>query len=398
MLFDVKPLPGDPILALMTAYRADDAPNKVDLGVGVYQDNAGHTPVLRAVAAAEARVLAAQTTKAYVGIAGAASFNTAMTQMVFGTSHQALADERLVTVQSAGGSGGLRVAAELIKSLRPDSAVWVTTPTWPNHVPLLTAAGVQIKQYRYYDPASGLLDRDGMLEDLANIPSGDVVLLHGCCHNPTGADLDAQLWSTVATLCRDKNLLPFVDTAYQGFGESLDGDAQGIRTLADIVPEMITVTSCSKNFGLYRERVGALTLLTRTADHAVAAKSHLLKIVRSMISMPPDHGARVVAEILNDTGLSADWRAELTEMRERMHAQRRGFVDALKPHGLDARFGFVADQVGMFSLLGISSEQIKQLRDDWHVYIVGSSRINVAGLTAGKVDYIAEALAAVLSG
>lgn len=397
MLFDVKPLPGDPILALMAAYRADTATNKVDLGVGVYQDDAGNTPVLRAVAAAEARVLAEQTTKAYVGIAGAESFNTAMTQMLFGQSHAALTDGRLVTVQSAGGSGGLRVAAEMIKSLRPDSAVWVSTPTWPNHVPLLTAAGIQIKQYRYYDAQSGTLDRDGMLEDIASIPSGDVLLLHGCCHNPTGADLDDALWEAIAHECRNRQILPFVDTAYQGFGRGLDEDAKGIRMLADIVPEMITVTSCSKNFGLYRERVGALTLLTREADHAIAAKSHLLKIVRSMISMPPDHGARVVAEILGDEQLTAVWREELGEMRERMHAQRRAFVSALRVHGLDQRFGFVAEQVGMFSLLGISDDEIQRLREQCHVYIVGGSRINVAGLTANKVDYIAEALAAVLS-
>ncbi|MEL6868259.1 MAG: amino acid aminotransferase [Pseudomonadota bacterium] len=398
MLFDVEPMPGDPILALMSAYRADTSDKKVDLGVGVYQDDAGNTPVVRAVAEAEAQVLREQTTKSYVGIAGAEPFNAAMTSLLFGKDHAAIAQGRVVTVQSAGGSGGLRVAAELIRSLRPGATVWVTTPTWPNHVPLLTAAGIAIREFRYYDAATGDVDTQGMLEDIASIPAGDVLLLHGCCHNPTGADMDAATWAAIAELCLERDILPFVDTAYQGFAHGLDADAQGIRELADVVPEMLAVTSCSKNFGLYRERVGTLSLLTRHAKHAAAARTHVLKIVRAMISMPPDHGARVVAQILASDTLTADWQQELTDMRERMQALRRGFVAALAPHGLAERFEFVARQNGMFSLLGITRAQIDVLREQWHVYIVGSSRVNVAGLTANKVGYIADALAATLAG
>ncbi|MEM6817646.1 MAG: amino acid aminotransferase [Pseudomonadota bacterium] len=396
-MFDVSPLPGDPILALMAAYRADPSDNKVDLGVGVYQDDDGATPVLLAVTEAEQRILEAQRTKSYVGIAGLAEFNDGMTRMLLGDSHPALTAGRVTTVQTAGGSGGLRVAAELIASLRPNATIWVTTPTWANHQPLLSSTGLSLKPLRYYDSAAGALDAEGFLEDVSAIPEHDVILLHGCCHNPTGADLDQGLWRQVAKLCAERNILPFVDTAYQGFGRGLDADAEGIRMLAEQVPELLAVSSCSKNFGLYRERTGALTAITATAEQAQAIRTHLMKITRSMISMPPDHGARIVATILTDRSLRDAWLQELETMRERMAAQRRGFVAALEAHGLAERFGFVAEQSGMFSLLGIDKPTIDKLREDWHVYIVGSSRVNVAGMTGTRVGYIAEALAATIA-
>ncbi|MEO1327538.1 MAG: amino acid aminotransferase [Pseudomonadota bacterium] len=396
-MFDVSPLPGDPILALMAAYRADASDKKVDLGVGVYQDDAGATPVLQAVTGAEQRILEAQRTKSYVGIAGLDAFNDGMTRMLLGDSHSALAAGRVTTVQTAGGSGGLRVAGELIASLRPDATIWVTTPTWANHQPLLSSTGLNLKPLRYYDSATGTLDGEGFLEDVRAIPERDVILLHGCCHNPTGADLDQSLWRQVAHICAERNILPFVDTAYQGFGRGLDADAEGVRMLAEQVPELLAVSSCSKNFGLYRERTGALTAITATASQAKAIRTHLMKITRSMISMPPDHGARIVATILTDQALRDTWLDELATMRERMAAQRRGFVSALEAHGLAERFAFVAEQSGMFSLLGIDKATIDKLREDWHVYIVGSSRVNVAGMTGSRVGYIAEALAATIA-
>ena len=286
MFAELEPLGGDPILALMAAYRADPSPDKVDLGVGVYQDEQGATPVLRAVTQAEHELLDHQVTKVYVGIAGSEAFNGSMQELMFGADHPAARDGRITTVQSTGGSGGLRVAAEFLNSIRPGCRVWVTTPTWPNHRPLLGAAGLEIREFTYYDPAKGAIDVPKMLADIEAIPDGDVLLLHGCCHNPTGADLTLAQWQAVTDLCEKKNLLPFIDTAYQGFAEGLDADVAGLRMLAARVPELIAVASCSKNFGLYRERTGALSVLTSSAETARATKSHLMKIVRAMISMP----------------------------------------------------------------------------------------------------------------
>ncbi len=395
-MFEIDPLPGDPILALMAAYREDSAPNKVDLGVGVYQDENGQTPVLAAVTAAEHQILDHQATKSYVGIAGSEPFNRAMTELIFGAEHAAVADGRVTTVQSAGGSGGLRVAAELVNSLRPHSTVWVSTPTWPNHRPLLGSAGLEIAEYTYYEPASGQIDEAAMLADIAAIPDGDVLLLHGCCHNPTGADLSPDQWRAITSLCRRKNLLPMIDTAYQGFAQGVDADAAGVRLMASELPELIAVSSCSKNFGLYRERTGSLSVLTRSAKDAQATRSHMMKIVRSMISMPPDHGASIVATILDSDILRQQWLDELESMRVRMCEQRRAFSAAMSAHGFADRFDFIADQRGMFSLLGVEPALIDTLREEWHVYIVGSGRINVAGLTKPKLPYVAEALAATL--
>ncbi|MEM7611540.1 MAG: amino acid aminotransferase [Pseudomonadota bacterium] len=398
MFFEVEPLPGDPILALMAAFREDNSPDKVDLGVGVYQDDNGATPVLAAVSAAEQQILDTQITKSYVGIAGSESFNQQMTALVFGSDHPALAEQRITTVQSAGGSGGLRVAAELLDSLRPDCTVWVSTPTWPNHTPLLSSAGLRIETYAYYDSQVGAIDEAAMLASIARIPEGDVLLLHGCCHNPTGADLTLEQWQRIGEICVQRNLLPFVDTAYQGFAEGLEQDAAGVRLLASMVPELIVVSSCSKNFGLYRERTGALSVLARSANAAAAIRTHLMKTVRAMISMPPDHGAHIVATILSDDALRASWEGELNQMRDRMRHQRQSFVDAIKAHGVDNRFDFIAGQRGMFSLLGVDPQVITTLREQWHIYIVGSGRINVAGLTPAKVPYFASALAATLNG
>ena len=396
MFFDVDPLPGDPILALMAAYREDDASNKVDLGVGVYQDEEGRTPVLAAVTAAEHLMLDHQTTKSYVGIAGSEPFNQSMTSLLFGRDHAVVTERRVATVQSAGGSGGLRVAGELIESLRPGCTVWVSTPTWPNHRPLLTAAGMRIAEFSYYDPASGRIDEPAMLADIEAIPDGDVLLLHGCCHNPTGADLSLDQWRAIASLCQRKNLLPMIDIAYQGFAEGLDEDVAGLRLMADVLPELIAVASCSKNFGLYRERTGSLSVVTRNSNKAIAVRSHLMKIVRSMISMPPDHGASIVATILASDELRGQWFTELADMRTRMRDQRVAFTQAMADHGFGDRFEFIAGQRGMFSLLGVAPEVIDTLREQWHVYIVGSGRINVAGLTRAKLPYVAEALAATL--
>ncbi|OHY73114.1 amino acid aminotransferase [Marinobacter sp. AC-23] len=389
----LKQLPQDPILHLMQAFRDDNRPDKVDLGVGVYKDDAGHTPIMAAVHEAERRLLEGETTKSYVGPAGAAGFNESMARLILGDSNNLVHDGRTSVIQTPGGCGALRMAAEFLRLCQPGTTVWVSTPTWANHMPLLGGAGLNIREYPYLNCETLTVDFPAMLATLEGARAGDVVLLHGCCHNPSGADLTFDQWQSVTELIQRKGLLPFVDMAYQGLGEGLEEDAAGLRYLAGQVPEMVVAASCSKNFGLYRERTGALMLISATSGINTAATSQLLNVVRSHYSMPPAHGAAIVETILADDALRAGWQRELGGMCERILGLRHAFADALAPVG---DFGFIARQRGMFSFLGITPEQVRRLRDEHGIYMLESSRVNVAGLNDQVLPRVASAIRSVM--
>ncbi|MEX3010223.1 aromatic amino acid transaminase [Hoeflea sp. TYP-13] len=394
MFETMKPAPADKILALMAQFREDSRTDKVDLGVGVYKDENGDTTVMRAIRAAEARLHDKQTTKTYVGPQGDKEFCAAMGDLVFGNT---VPKDRLRVCQAPGGSGALSILGMLINRARPGATVWLSDPTWPNHTPLLTGAGLKTKSHPYYDAATGEVLFDEMIEALGAAEKGDVVLLHGCCHNPTGADLTIDQWKAVAELCVEKGLLPFIDFAYLGFGDGLDKDAEGLRLLAKIAPEFVVAASCSKNFAVYRERVGAAMIIGATAAEADTAFSQLLSVARSVYSMPPDHGAAIVKMVMQDPELIDDWKNELEEMRRRMMQLRQDFADALRKASNSDRFDFIARQKGMFSRLGLSPEQIETLRAEHGIYIIGDSRINIAGLPGDGLDDLARKIVAVAS-
>lgn len=393
MFESLQPAAADAILGLIVEHKADPRPEKVDLGVGVYRTEAGETPVLRAVKKAEHRLVGLQDTKAYVGTAGDPQFNAGMQQLAFGDSVDA---SRVATIQTPGGSGSLRVAAGMILQAKSDAVAWVSDPTWANHTPLLGSAGLQMKVYPYYDADSHSLRFDDMLETLRGADAGDVVLLHGCCHNPSGLDPSQEQWQGIAEVIAERQLVPFIDLAYQGFASGLEEDAYGVRLLASRAPEMILSTSCSKNFGLYRDRVGSLSVLARDADSCAVIDSQMNAYVRTIYSMPPDHGGAVVSMILHDDELRAEWIAELDEMRERLSGMGKLLHDALKTQAPDHDFSHLLDSNGMFCFLGVTPEQVNRLKKDFGVYMVGSSRINVAGITPSNVDYLAASIAAVL--
>jgi len=390
-------LPQDPILGLMAAFRADLAPHKVDLGVGVYRDDRGATPVLPSVKRAEKGVFEKEITKAYVSPTGNAGFNTEMERLVFGAGHPVLGAKRLRSIQSVGGCGALRLGAELIRLSGPAAVVHVSAPTWANHIPLLGGSGLKLERYPYYDAATGGVDFPAMLAALEKLPQGAVVLLHASCHNPTGADLSEAQWRELLPLLKKRRLLPFLDMAYQGLGTGVAEDAFGIRLLAAELPEALVAVSCSKNFGLYRERVGALHVISETPDAADAVLSQLTRIGRTIYSMPPDHGAAIVQEILTDSALRQQWLDEVSAMRARVTGLRRDLVAALLKACPQRDFSFIARQQGMFSFLGITVEQVRQLREGHHVYMTDDSRINIAGLRADNLEYFARSVAQVVA-
>jgi aspartate/tyrosine/aromatic aminotransferase len=393
-LFDsLNLLPPDAIIGLIAEYRNDPREPKVDLGIGVYRNAAGETPVLDVVKRAERRLVDTQLTKSYIGSAGPADFNEAMRDLTFAGT---VANDRVAMLQTPGGSGSLRVAAGVILRARPDATIWASDPTWANHVPLLGGAGLDLQPYTYYDAEKKALNFDGMLESLREIPKGDIVLLHTCCHNPTGIDPDEAQWRAIADVLVERGLLPFVDVAYQGFAADLDADAFVIRELAGRVPEMIVANSCSKNFGLYRDRVGALFVVTGDSSARDAVQSQANNVVRTIYSMPPDHGAAVVAMILNDDTLRADWIEELTGMRERLGEMRQLLHDALLEEAPGHDFSHLVRAKGMFCFLGLSPEQVSRLKKDHAVYMVDSSRINIAGISPDNVGHIARSVATVL--
>lgn len=392
MFQTLTPPPGDPILKVMTLYREDPRSAKVDLGLGVYKDAQGNTPVMRAVKAAERRLVETQETKTYTTLSGDPAFRAAMAGLVLGDSVPA---SRLAGSAATGGTAAVRLGLDLVAKAHPHATIWISQPTWPNHFALTKAAGLSFKTYRYYDAENGVVDRAGMWADLAGAQAGDVVLVHGCCHNPTGADLNAEDWARLADFCAEKGVLPFIDIAYQGFGDGLDADAAGLRHLAARVERMIVAASTSKNFGLYRERTGCCLVIAPEGERATV-QGNLEVLNRQAISFPPDHGARVVTMILEDPALRADWEAELTDMRDRMNRLRRLLAEALRDASGSDRFGFLADQRGMFSLLGGDDAQIERLREEYGVYIVGGGRLNMAGLTEESIPMVAKGIAAIL--
>lgn len=393
MLEALKAQPQDKILQLIAMFREDKRTDKIDLGVGVYKDPTGLTPVMRAVKAAEKRLWEVETTKTYTALAGEPAYNTAMRAMIL---NGVVAADRLASISTPGGTGAIRQALELVKMAAPGATVWLSAPTWPNHPSIVKFLGIQMAEYRYFDPASGGVDFDGLMADLGTVKPGDVVLLHGCCHNPTGANLDLAQWAKVCDLLAQRGAIPLVDLAYQGFGDGLEADAEATRMVAARFPEVLIAASCSKNFGIYRERTGILIAISRDAAATAITQGNLNFLNRQNYSFPPDHGARLVTMILEDDALRADWQAELEEVRLNMLTLRQSLADALRAETNSDRFDFVARHRGMFSRLGLTEAQVNRLRDEFGIYMVGDSRINIAGLNAKTVPVLARAVAAVL--
>lgn len=388
--------PADPILGLTDAFKKDPNPNKINLGVGVYKDAQGKTPIFESVKKAEAKMLKGEMTKDYLAIQGDEAYNAAVQALLWGKDHEVVQRGRAGTVQTPGGTGALRVAADFIHQHLPKATVWMSDPTWANHPKVFLSAGVPTKTYRYYNASTFGLDFDAMLADLKQIPSGDVVLLHGCCHNPTGVDPAPEQWAKIADVVYAQKLLPLVDFAYQGLGDGLAEDARGLLALSRPGCEMFVATSYSKNFGLYRERVGALSVVAASAEAAEKAMSHLKICVRTNYSNPPSHGALIVATVLNDPALRKEWDAEVKAMRDRINGMRKRFVDGLERRGVKRDFSFIVRQRGMFSFSGLAPEQVTALREKYAIYIVGGGRINVAGMTDANIDRLCDAIAEVL--
>ena len=391
MLETLTAQPQDKILQLIALYRDDPRAEKIDLGVGVYKDASGLTPVMRAVKTAEHRLWQTQTTKTYTGLAGDPAFAEALTTLILGTP--TARSGRTAAIATPGGTGAIRQALELIKLSAPNAVVWLSNPTWPNHPSIIKYLGMKLAEYRYFDPATCGIDFAGLMADLARVQPGDVVLLHGCCHNPTGANLTLDQWAQLADLLKTRQAVPFIDLAYQGFGDGLDQDAAATRLIATTFPEVLIAASCSKNFGIYRERTGLLIALGDPARRTIT-QGNLNFLNRQNYSFPPDHGARVVTMILQDQALTADWKAELEEVRLNMLTLRTQLADALRRTTNSDRYDFVAHHRGMFSRLGLTEAQVMQLRDKHAIYMVSDSRINIAGLNARTVPILAAAIAA----
>ncbi|MDT3274623.1 amino acid aminotransferase [Shewanella sp. SP2S2-4] len=388
--------PADPILGLTDTFKADPRQDKVNLGVGIYKDEAGQTPVLASVKKAEAILLEQEKTKNYLGIEGVQTYNHVVQTLLFGEGSALITSGRAATAQAPGGTGALRIAAEFLLRNTDSHTIWVSNPTWANHQNIFETAGLAVKEYGYYKAEAHDIDFDTMMTDLSHASAGDVVLLHGCCHNPTGIDLTLAQWERVAQLCADKKLVPLFDFAYQGFGAGIEEDAAGLRLVASKVPELLVANSFSKNFGLYNERIGAVTVVAEDADAAVRAFSQVKRTIRANYSNPPAHGALIVSTILNDAALKAMWVQEVKEMRERIAEMRTLFVESLKAEGVTQDFSFISRQNGMFSFSGLNKAQVARLKDEFGVYIVGSGRISVAGMTKTNMPVICKAIAQVL--
>jgi aspartate aminotransferase len=391
---ELDQLPPDVILGIAQAFRADSSPHKVDLGIGIYKNDLGHSPVLPSVKAAEKWLLAHQSSKSYLSSAGNSEFNSAIAELLFGPEFETRYEGRIRSIQTPGGSGALRVIADFLRSSSPASKIWLPNPTWATHQPIFAACGLNIQRYPYYEVSSGKLLFDEMCAALGGAKANDVIVLHGCCHNPTGEDLDRSQWDRVADLLEQTRATPLVDLAYQAFGDGLEEDAHAIRLLAGRVPEMFVASSCSKNFSLYRDRVGALTTIAQNRAASATLQEHVAKAVRANYSMPPDHGASIVAHILNDTDLRMLWQEELDAMRSRI-ASMRGLFAQEMTRSMGRDFSAIARQKGMFSLLDLSADRIARLREKHHVYMISTGRINVAGLTRENVARVAADIAEV---
>ncbi|AAF96416.1 aromatic amino acid aminotransferase [Vibrio cholerae] len=379
----------DPILSLSVAFRNDPRPQKVDLGIGVYKNSLGETPIMRAVALAQDKVVASQKTKSYVGLAGCEEFNQSMMQLVLGST---LDTERTIAIQTPGASGALRMLGDLMRVAQPDTTVWITDPSYVNHKPVMEAAGLKVRYYRYFSRETKMVDTEQMLADLAQAGTKDVVLLHGCCHNPTGADIDFSAWQAITELAQKNGFIPFVDIAYQGFGDGLEQDAQGLRYMAERMEEMLITTSCSKNFGLYRERTGAAIVIGKNQQEVTNARGKMLTLARSTYTMPPDHGAALVKTVLRDEQLTAIWKQELSEMQQRLLTLRKNLCNELRNQHNTRQFDFIESHRGMFTVLGFSAEQMGRLREEFAIYGVADGRINIAGLTEKDIPYVANAI------
>jgi aspartate/tyrosine/aromatic aminotransferase len=388
--------PPDAILGLTAAFREDPNPRKINLGVGVYQDSEGRTPVLPSVQAAEQRVLLAGPIEGYLPIDGSPQYAALVQGLVFGTDHPAILEGRVATSHTPGGTGALRVAADFIHTQLPGARVWLSDPTWVNHNSIFEAAGIKAASYPYYDAEAHGLAFDALADALRSVPAGDVVLLHGCCHNPTGVDPTPEQWQLLSGICGQAGWLPFFDFAYQGLGNGLEEDAAAVRAFTTPGRDMLVASSFSKNFGLYCQRVGALSVVASTPQAARAAQSHVKRAIRANYSNPPAHGARLVIAVLGDPELHALWTRDVEAIRDRINTMRRLFVDTLKEKGITQDFSFIQNQKGMFSFSGLTKDQVDALRTHFGIYIVGSGRINVAGMTEANMDYLCEAIAHVL--
>ncbi|HCI07723.1 aspartate/tyrosine/aromatic aminotransferase [Ascidiaceihabitans sp.] len=389
MFETLKPQPADKILALMAQYRADPRETKIDLGVGVYKDATGLTPVMRAIKTAEHKLWEDQDSKAYVGLAGDPAFGDAMIKLVLG---DAVARDAISAAATPGGTGAVRQAFELIQMARPDARVFVSNPTWPNHLSILKYLEMDMVPYRYFDDETRGVDFDGMIADLKTAKVGDVVLLHGCCHNPTGANLNVAQWEEVIAILKSTGATPMIDIAYQGFGDGLEEDAAATRAVTAAMPETIIAASCSKNFGIYRERTGMLMVVAQDTSAKGLNQATLAFLNRQNFSFPPDHGARIVTMILNDDGMRADWMTELEDIRTSMLGLRSDLAAELQRLSGSDRFGFLAQHRGMFSRLGTTPKMVEKLRVDAGIYMVGDSRMNIAGLNAKTIPILAKAI------
>lgn len=397
MFDDIRPGGVDALMALMQAFMADPRPGKIDLVVGVYKDESGRVPILGSVKEAEGRLLAEEDTKTYVGILGDRALAALVPGLVFGDGAAVVAEDRVRSLQTPGGCGALKVGFDFLASLQPGMRVWMGTPTWANHAPIAEGARLRVMAHPYFRAEDRGLDFEGMMDRLErDAAEGDAILLHACCHNPTGVDLSPEQWEGLGDLLRRKRILPFVDSAYQGFGRGLEEDMAGLRHLAGVVPEMLVATSFSKNFGIYRERAGALSVVAGTPGAADRALQGITSVVRANYSMPPSHGGRIVVTVLTDAALRARWLGELAEMRERIAGNRRALRAALEARQAGGDMGFLTDQVGMFSYTGLGLEQVRRLRDEYAIFVAEDGRINVAGLTGDTMDRVAEGFAAVL--
>ncbi|WP_458038627.1 amino acid aminotransferase [Pantoea ananatis] len=396
MFESISAAPADPILGLADLFRADDRPNKINLGIGVYKDETGKTPVLTSVKKAEQYLLEHETSKNYLSIDGLPDFAHCTQELLFGQGNALIAAGRARTAQTPGGTGALRVAADFLSTQTSVKRVWVSNPSWPNHKNVFDAAGLEVCEYQYYDAANHTLDFDGMLASLKEVKAGDVVLFHGCCHNPTGIDPTAEQWQQLAQLSLANGWLPLFDFAYQGFARGLEEDAEGLRIFAASHQELIVASSYSKNFGLYNERVGAITLVAGDAATADTAFSQVKYTIRANYSNPPSHGAAVVATILGNDALRTIWQQELSDMRQRIQRMRQLFVNTLADKGAQQDFSFIIKQNGMFSFSGLTKDQVIRLREEFGVYAVNSGRVNVAGMTPDNMSALCEAIVAVL--
>ncbi len=398
MFENLTSAPPDAILGLTESWKKDPNARKINLGVGIYKDDKGQTPVLESVKTAEARILVSASTKSYMPIGGAPEYGRLVQDLILGADHAAISEGRIRTAHTPGGTGGLRVGADFLKKVRGNQAtVWVSRPTWANHKGIFEAAGFTVKEYGYYQPATRGLDEAALLTDLEAIPAGDIVVLHVCCHNPTGVDLDNAQWNKVAAIAARKGWLPFLDFAYQGFGHGVEEDREGLLAIVKACPEVIVSSSFSKNFGLYQDRTGALSVIAANRQQADIAFSHVEIAIRVNYSNPPAHGGLIVTTILSDESLKGQWLEELSGMRRRIAEVRSTFVQSLKDHGIAKDYSFISRQKGMFSFSGFSDEQVGFLRDKKSIYIVKGGRISVAGITSQNIGYLCESIAEMLT-